>query len=256
MKAKYWVTGTKEVLLAVALLFGTQAAAQTTFAPDHYISYKIKTLGLATHDISLQDKFISWTEFRVSTPSRLLNPAIKIHNGNTIDINNPDLHYALYNLKNPEGDITVNQAIQVSNQFGEFNINQLTVAHLLVPSQSLLPFTISSDDPLANSEHYLCYDIPETAVTVAQEGTVSDEFRTRDFIVTKAKHLCVPTAKIHHEKLYNIQNDVATNNLMCFSLAKKRILKFLTLVNQFSSKGVMVTKDKELCLPSTVTIPD
>ncbi len=208
----------------------------------------------SSHEISVQDKFIDWTEFRIFTPSRLLNPTIKIHNGNTIDINNHALHYAEYELEAAGGTVTVNQPIHVSNQFGEFDVNQLTAARLLVPSQSLLPLGRASDDPV-NAEHYLCYDIPEMPVDVAQ-GTISDEFRSREFIITKAKAVCTPTAKIHGNKLYNILYDYDSNHLMCFTLEKKRIVKIMTLLNQFGSKGVMVTKDYDLCIPSTVTLPN
>jgi|SRR5579871_825280 len=233
-----------------ALCLCAQVWAQT-FEPDHYVAYKVKAVGLASHDISVRDKFIDWTEFRLSIPYMLLNPTIKLHNGNNCDINNKELHYAAYKLEKRNA-ITVNQPIQVSNQFGQFEINEMTLHHILVPTRSEEVISVADRAKVLDATHYLCYDIPETPIE-AEQGTISDEFRIRDFVVTAAKTLCTPAAKVHGNNLYDINDDYDTNHLMCFSLEHKHLLKFRTLANQFGNKSVMITKDSELCVPSTVT---
>jgi len=239
----------------ISLCTSTKAIAQG-FEPDHYLSYHIKAMPFSTESISLSDKFIDWTEFIASNAFKLFNPALKIHDGNEFAAQYPDLHYAAYKLVDAES-ITINQAIHVSNQFGEFDIDQLNPNYLLLPTRDGYLHGRAENDAVTQvADHYLCYDIPEQIIE-AVDGVVSDIFQTREFSTIKATRLCTPTAKIHDGNQYDIINDVNSNHLMCFEIEKRRLFKIMLFFNQFGAQKALVSRDSEICLPSTLTItPD
>lgn len=221
------------------------------FKPDHYISYDIKTTPFYPKTISLRDQFLGWTQFKLINPIKVLNPAVKRHNGIVYGINNEKLHYTAFRLWNDQ-EITVEKNVYVKNQFGEFYLNQFRPDHLLVPSHKIdfIPASIDDDYTVYNSDHYLCYDIEEQQINL-ERGFFKDQFRGRDFVIRKATKLCNPAAKLHDDHESDIIHDVPSNHLMCFRLQRRRIFKQIALLNQFGIQKAVTINDDEICVPST-----
>ncbi len=83
----------------------------------------MKTTPFLARTVSLKDQFLDWTDFRVSSPFKLLNPTRKRHNGTVYEIENNNLHYTAFKVSNQQ-EITVDQKVTVSNQFGQFEIEE------------------------------------------------------------------------------------------------------------------------------------
>lgn len=238
--------------LAAALIWSVTASAQA-FQLDHYLSYDIKTTSSISHSIKLKDQFIDWTDFRVNKPMKLLNPAVKRHNNQVYGITNPQLHYTAYRLEGQ--DLSIIAPVIVSNQFGQFILEQFRADRLLVPTRKInfTPFDdadrIDAQGFDISEDHYLCYEIPP--ITIATDsGFLKDQFRGRSFGNLVAKRFCNPVAKAHDGRVSEIINDIPDNHLMCFELDKTRILRVVALFNQFGAKKALVVRDDELCVPS------
>lgn len=240
---------TLAAFLVGTISFGINATENKPFQPDHYLSYNIKTGPMRSHKVSLRDQFMDWTDFIVTDPIKLLNPTLKRHNNQVFPINNPQLHYTAFQLKETAPS-NISAKVLVHNQFGNFTLDKFRPDRLLAPTHKKVLSLFGSDNEATPGDHYLCYEIPPVTVTTSF-GFLKDQFRSREFETTLiAKRFCNPVAKIHEDKLFEIENDDITNHLMCFELDKKRILKLVELVNQFGRKKAVVTSDDEICVPS------
>jgi hypothetical protein len=255
---RFWSTrnsGLPAIALCLFVSLCLKAQDDTRFEPDHYLSYDILTVSLKRHTISLRDQFIDWNKFIVTRPINLLNPTAKRHNGQVFGINDPKLHYAAYEL-DYHADIKINKKVLVVNQFGDFVLDKFRPSRLLVPTlkRDMTPFietsTIYNQELHGQEDHYLCYDIPPFSID-NQSGELKDQFQTRPFDKLVARRFCNPAAKIHKNNVFDIVHDVQENHLMCFEVDSKHIFKVVSLRNQFGIKKAIVTRDDELCVPST-----
>lgn len=235
-------------MITFGFLFSLGLSANEAFVPDHYLSYDIKTATLHSHKIRLKDQFISWTDFVVNKPNKLLNPTLKRHNNTVNPIKNPLLHYAAYRL-DYEHDLHISANVIAINQFGTFKLDTFRPESLLVPSLKRHLNWFDDSSQSVPGDHYLCYTIPPITID-NQFGFLKDQFRSRIFETLTATKFCNPAAKIHDGKQFDIVNDVEGNHLMCFDIGKRRILRFVELLNQFGNKKALVANDHEVCVPT------
>jgi hypothetical protein len=226
------------------------------FIPDHYLGYEAKmpkgTPAFADRLVHLADEFGTGT-FNVEKPSLLINPVEKNFGGEISLIEDPQTHLEAYKIKERHDNILV------ENQFGELVVNTKQAEYLLVPTAK------SHDDQdvseLDNSlvDHYKCYkveidkDAPIQFIPI-QVTLFDPNFGAEKlFDVTKPKMLCNPVDK-NGEGIKN-----HSNHLMCYAVVpadgfdhnKK---KSVFTNNQFGPEKLDVTREKQMCVPSVMTL--
>lgn len=233
------------MVMTFSFIFASSANA---FEPDHYVSYELKTASFSSYKIRLKDQFIDWTDFVVSKPHQLLNPALKRHDNKVHEINNPRLHYADYRLSFDK-KINISADVIAVNQFGTFKLKNFRPYSLLVPSYKKALSLFEDGKIDVKGDHYLCYTIDPIKVE-GESGFLKDQFRGRNFEKLVATRFCNPAAKIHNDKEYAIENDDEENHLMCFDIGSRQIVKIVQLLNQFGTKKALVVEDHEVCVPT------
>lgn len=216
---------------------------------EHFLSYQIKHEA----EVFLADQFIQGF-FRIGEPVALLNPADKDGGG----IFDPDTHLVSYKVKGPEFDKVEN--VLVENQFGQFVVDVKKPDRLLVPaSKSLIgPFSPPPPDNSTHDvDHFLCYQIEDDDDdNLGILISVVDQFnQPKLFDVKKPRRFCNPVDK-NGEGIKNPQT-----HLMCFSVRRARgepkheRIDGIFVNDQFGPGQVRTKKERELCVPSTKTLP-
>jgi len=262
-------------LSAAAILFGTvigaiqfsDVKAQVTFAPDHYLSYRIADkLGpdFEPVQVRLIDQFEAGL-FDVKKPLWLYNPAQK-NDESTHDL---VTHLMGYKIRGEHEE----RLIQVQNQFENFIAETGKADRLLVPTAK------SHDGPVGELEstlvdHFKCYKIDVLSSTTNDVKKRVSVFDTnfqelRDFRVGPAKWICNPVTKIHEEVTTNIQHP--DDHLTCYKVKPKKGdlghagPVFVDTNNQFGPEFLKTlkhdhenkngkVKKHELCVPSLKSI--
>ena len=217
---------------------------------DHFLSYQIKHKA----EVFLADQFIQGF-FRIGEPERLLNPADKDGGG----IFDPDTHLVSYKVKGPEFDKVEN--VLVVNQFGDFVVDVKKPDRLLVPASKSQdgPFSPPPPDNSTHDvDHFLCYQIDDDDDddNLGILISVVDQFnQPKLFDVKKPRRFCNPVDK-NGEGIKNPQT-----HLMCFSVRrasgepKHERIDGIFVNDQFGPGRVRTKKERELCVPSTITLP-
>ena len=216
---------------------------------EHFLSYQIKHKA----EVFLADQFIQGF-FRIGEPVALLNPADKDGGG----IFDPDTHLVSYKVKDPEFDKVEN--VLVENQFGQFVVDVKKPDRLLVPaSKSLIgPFSPPPPDNSTHDvDHFLCYQIEDDDDdNLGILISVVDQFnQPKLFDVKKPRRFCNPVDK-NGEGIKSPQT-----HLMCFTVRRARgepkheRIDGIFVNDQFGPGQVRTKKERELCVPSTKTLP-
>ena len=139
---------------------------------------------------------------------------------------------------------------------------------LLVPSLKDLEDPIGDED-LPESfpvDHFKCYSVEVTKGTPRfrlRKVTVTDQFNEpngKEFIVIKPVRLCNPAEKRVGDEITGIQN--SENHQMCYAVypmwgePRHQTVKGIHVNNQFGALKLDAKSERELCVPSTKTLPE
>jgi len=242
--------------------------------PDHFLSYPIDSLiRLPRRVVNLDDQFIQPTDFDLRKAVRLLNPAIKIHDGQINKPQRPNTHY-LAIIVTPREDINLDEEETEWLVFNQFRKHKLNIPddlieddngdfkiELLVPSvKKACPagdcIGDNCDDCFPDGDHYLCYkiDVEESRCPIG-DVSLSDQFiddRIIDQLIPK--RFCNPVRKIFNGETTIAQNE-ETNHLVCYEVETHETPeRFIEVLNQLGEFKALVNENDEICLPSTKVI--
>ena len=235
--------------------------------------------------VSLHDQFED-KHFDVKRPVSLGNPANK--NGeDSAAPSNPE-HLKGYRIKKTRGQPEhVKQTnIHVDNQFGTLIVDTIKPDRLLLPTAKSLTGPIA-ELSAPNVDHFKCYRIKVTKGTPpfpkGIRASVVDQFaQPRVFELRKPTRLCTPTDKDNqdpgaennpdHMMCYRVKladkycatspfpdcrNDTDCNSgVSCIwkQDAQHRVVN-IHVNNQFGPELLEAVRPRELCVPSTKTVP-
>lgn len=238
-------------------------------AIDHYLGYDVKDKARHHHDddddeegddhdeniiVNLVDEFAGDVDYKIKKVKHLFNPA-QVTGGE--EIGSEESHLVSYDLKKIKGEPKFKKIknISVTNQFGDLTVDIKHPKHLLVPSAKSHDAVPEELEKIVIN-HFKCYDAKESKKTPKFEKRtvdLDDQFGSVTMKVHKVKSLCSPVDK-NSEGIINEEN-----YLMCYDLKKikgepkfKKINVFTN--NQFGSEELKIKKQKELCVPSTITL--
>jgi hypothetical protein len=230
----------KRVTLAVLLTAAVAATfvmVDSTFpgdsgAPDHLLVYE--ALAEASDEVVLNDQFGDDMKFNVGDLRGLGVPASKNSDfgyGYGYDSVNgpdhPDFHYTVYRIQPGEGEpVHENVSKIVEDQFGTLPVRVQGPNFLMVPAfKSLVEPAPNAPDGADLEEnvidHYTCYRASAEEPFSSQVVTVTDQFSDpMEVEVIEPASLCAPTAKIHNETEYPINNPLGEGgfHLMCYTI--------------------------------------
>ena len=239
---------------AVAMSMAAVPAANATplSAVDHFKCYKaveptVPPAPGIPAAVRLSDQFGN-ANLQVGRVVRLCNPVRKLHDGRVFEIRHPDLHLVCYAIQQ-----NVPRQVQVRNQFGQRRLNVTRANRLCLPSYKNETPQGQELEPLANLDHYKCYQAtepPPIAPGIPPVVGLTDQFGARNVQVGRASTLCNPTRKGHDGVITPVRfPDV---HLTCFKIRQPGIQPAIDVfvINQFQRRDLEVTTPVELCLPS------
>jgi len=162
---------------------------------NHYLVYLVDETEFEPVGVNLKDQFIpDGEDVTVWGPYYFANPVKKtvVENGDVAAIEDPELHWVLYDIWDAEAPSIEKNGLQIANQFGNDQILDLTYRDLLaVPSEKNVP-------PTPPLDHFKCYQtLPEEPWDL--EVGLLDQFHS-DYLpalVLEPWMFCNPVDKVH-----------------------------------------------------------
>lgn len=240
-------------LAAVAVAVVPAAHAKTPLsAIDHFKCYKAAESAVPPAPgipaaVRLSDQFGN-ANLQVGKVVRLCNPVRKLHDGRAFEIRHPDLHLVCYAIRQ-----NVPRQVQVRNQFGIRQLNVTRANRLCLPSYKNETPQGQELEPLANLDHYKCYQAREPgagAPGIPNIVNLLDQFGANNVFVDEPTTLCNPTRKGHDGVITRVR--FADLHLTCFAIRQPgdNQDRSVFVLNQFQRRDLTVTTPMELCLPS------
>lgn len=211
----------------------------------HFQCYEIHRPAFDRAGVSLVDALGAST-VTIKRAKRICAPADK--NGEDPTAPGDSEHFTYYTIKQTTRFTKVKGAT-VANQFGTY-----TMA-LTKPDRMLVPTAKSLTDPATPLtrpiDHYKCYKVAG-AKTKVRGLVMTDQFGTIVVDVKRPLHLCLPALKNDEGPLV----DPATA-LMCYKVTGQppAFRPELFTLNQFGPDAYDFFGPRDLCVPSTVTLP-
>lgn len=213
---------------------------------DNFLCYKSK--GKQENVVTLADAFDTGSH-ELSAVKRICTPADK----NGAGISDDETHLTRLKAK---GAHVAQSGIVATNAFGTFSYDTKKVDSLLVPSAKTIFPAAPPGYPILGSvvDHYRCLKAKITKNTTAfdpQVLQIDDQFDDsgiRQVEVKKPSLLCIATNK-------NGEGILRPNDhLVCYKVkaAPNASQADLQINNQFGPFMTDVTKEAELCVPSTI----
>jgi hypothetical protein len=159
-------------------------------------------------------------------------------------------HFTYYTLNQTSPKFAKVRGVTATNQFGTLTFNVIKPDRLLVPTAKSLT---GPPPPLATAlDHYKCYRI-EGARFRKADIVMEDQFGRITVDVKRPVHFCAPVDK-NGEGIVD-----RSTYLMCYETRlagplPKRPRDVFTL-NQFGPDELDLFGPRDLCLPSSVTLP-
>jgi hypothetical protein len=212
---------------------------------SHFQCYEIHRKSFNRTGVALADALGAST-VTIKRAKRICAPADK--NGEDPTAALEDAHLTYYTLKQTS-PITKVKHVTVDNQFGTATLTLTKPDRMLVPTaKSVTGPPAPLDRPI---DHYKCYKV-SGAKTKVPGIAVTDQFGSIVVDVKKPLHLCLPAIKNDEGPLA----DPATA-LMCYKVngLPQVIRPLLHTSNQFGPDDYDFFGPRDLCVPSTVTVP-
>ncbi len=212
---------------------------------DHFWCYIVSSqTPNAAVEVSLEDQFQT-AVVSVGEPLQFCNPVQKTIEGVVTPIEELSNHLTLYNLLTA-APLPTPRTFIASNQFGDaqFTVDKATI--IMVPTQKN---ALAFPDKL---DHYLCY--PANGASIDQPASLTDQFQTRNVVITRPELFCNPVEKTVGSETTRIQNRAA--HLLCYNtrLPNATDSREIDVLNQFETDTFRVTTTQLLCAPSTKTV--
>ncbi|MCC6766538.1 MAG: hypothetical protein IT293_17895 [Deltaproteobacteria bacterium] len=211
----------------------------------HFQCYEIHRPAFDRAGVSLVDA-LGPSIVTIKRAKRICAPADKNGEDPTAPLD-PE-HFTYYTLKQTT-PFTKVKGVTVDNQFGSYGMA------LTKPDRLLVPTAKSLTDPAAPLtrpvDHYKCYKVAG-AKTKVPGLVVTDQFGTIVVDVKQPLHLCLPAVKNDEGPLV----DPGTA-LMCYKVTglPPAVRPGLFTLNQFGPDAYDFFGPRDLCVPSTVTLP-
>jgi hypothetical protein len=155
---------------------------------DHFKCYWTGEDMVIGQNVYLEDQFGTW-EVVVDESWYLCNPVEKTHGQMETQVSNYDHHLMIYSIT-PQPDYW---HVQVSNQFGTYQVTLQGPVALAVPTQKLEP---GSHGPPVGLDHFLLYEVVPPAPAVNQIVDLNDQFGFEpDVLVTDLVFFANPVRK-------------------------------------------------------------
>ena len=216
--------------------------------PLHFSCYEAHHGPFTKLSVHLVDQFGDTTG-EVSAPHRLCNPADKNNEDPSAALNLNHLVGYKLRLTPPFRKL---RGVTVTNQFGSFVVDVVKPEYLFVPSAKSLSTPPTPIVPTI--DHFTCYRVARARF--GQKGiSVDDQFASLSVDVKKPVRLCVPVDKngegIKTPALHLLCYKVRTSS----GSAKFTGAPGVLVNNQFGADSVDAKGIRELCVPSTKTLP-
>ena len=220
------------------------SAAQTQLDP--FQCYEIHRPPMNRAGVSLIDQFGSSTA-TIKRAKRICAPA-DMDGGDQTAKDDPG-HLTFYTIKQTSPRFTPLKDVTVTNQFGDLVVTLEKPDRLLVPTaKSLTGPPLPLQDPL---DHFKCYRV--SGARFRRAGiAVNTQFGPITVDIKKPLHLCAPVNKNGEDPSAPQHPD----HLMCYLVRGPRPLqKTVFTNNQFGQDSFGFFGPRELCVPSTKTLP-
>jgi hypothetical protein len=213
----------------------------------HFQCYEIHRPNFNRTGVTLDDAVGTGT-VTIKRAKRLCAPVDK--NGEDPTAPADPKHLTYYTIKQTSRFTKVKQ-VTVENQFGTQKMALAKPDRMLVPTAKSL---VGPPGPLAaRIDHYKCYKV--AGAKLKRSGvTITDQFGSLVVDVKKPLHLCLPAIKNDEGTLVD-----PSTALMCYKVNGRAQIDppppVLKTDNQFGPDSYDIFGPRDLCLPSTVTIP-
>ena len=162
---------------------------------------------------------------------------------------NPE-HFSYYTLKQTTPKFAEVRGVRVTNQFGTLTVDVVKPDRLLVPTAK----SLDAKPPLLTTplDHYKCYRVAGARSIQKKKFELNDQFGTVIVDVKNPLHLCAPVDK-NEEGIVD-----PSTYLMCYQTRLAGPLPKPTKVftnNQFGDDEFGIFGPRDLCVPSSVTLP-
>ncbi len=211
----------------------------------HFQCYEIHRTSFNRTGVSLDDALGAGT-VTIKRAKRLCAPADK--NGEDPDAPLEPEHFTYYTIKQTS-PFTKVKNVTVENQFGSHTVSLTKPDRMLVPTAKSLT---GPPAPLtAPIDHYKCYKVSGAKRKVSGV-TVTDQFGSIVVDIKTPLHLCLPAIKEHEGPLVD-----PSTALMCYKVNGLPPVgrPLVHTLNQFGPDSYDFFGPRDLCVPSTVTLP-
>lgn len=240
--------------------------------PDHFLSYEIDAASdFFVPGILVIDEFMAEAEpTDLSSVQRLLNPAIKFHEGEITKPVHPTTHYVAVNASVTGFTFSLIQEIMVFNQFEKRTIDipgdlllddegSPAGLQLLVPSLKTACPRGDCSQPCEGSgcfpdgDYYLCYPLlPDEVDVCSTHARFNDQFQKNRLVENLVPtRFCNPVTTTVSGVTFGADR-AATNHLLCYAAGQKRIdPRYVQTLNAFGEQTGVVEVNNEICVPTT-----
>jgi hypothetical protein len=236
----------------VALAVPTEKIEADLGAPEclnHYLVYEVIETDSPEVGVTLKDQFIpDGEDVVVWEPVLFGNPVQKTVDGVVTDIEKADEHLVFYRIELPPGNTSIDQTIQIDNQFGPETLELTLRDTLAVPSQK-----ISWEQPL---DHFNTYWVAG-GLPVGEEVLLEDQFTAGwlgeplSATVLEPYLFANPAYKWHGEVLTPVSNWNDHLTLYTIGYTEPPQLWEVTVTNQFGiDQGLYVAGPYWLAVPT------
>jgi hypothetical protein len=207
---------------------------------DHFMCYPADgRLFFNDTSVELKDQF-GEEIVKVHDADEFCNPTMKIHDGNMVEVKDPDAHLTRYVIT---ASSVPDRKVLVTNQFGEDQ--PITVSQpfaLFVPTQKF-----PHQDP-TELDHFKCYEASGKSADAMVY--LEDQFQFEENVsVFEPFMLCNPVEKTHNDIVTPIKNPNA--HLVCYVIKGSPFHRIVNIRNQFSYYDYLdLGNAHALCVPS------
>ena len=171
--------------------------------PRHFLVHRIELPPAVEDTVALKGQFEAnqpARRARVQRMRNLINPALKLHDGNAFPIVDEDEHLTAYTLRTDNEPV---RQVWFENQFGQQTWILGNPRLLYAPAQK------EPHEFPDSLDHFKCYDVLNSGGAVDEGVGVSDQFLPlTQTVVREGELFCVPVHKRHGEYLYAINNPI------------------------------------------------
>jgi uncharacterized repeat protein (TIGR02543 family) len=197
---------------------------------DHYRVYDVdyETAPYIGEEVQLEDQFGAFNK-TVGKAYWFGNPVDKTYKDELTPMSDENNHLAFYILEPEEGYIF--QSVEVTNQFGTYNLSLAGPFALAVPTQKLVP---GDHDKWDCVDHFTVYEVTDYKEIEGLYVDLDDQFSFEQEVQVYAPVLfAVPVQKTCGSETTDIENPNLENHLVIYHTSLKVWDETVVVSNQF-----------------------